>query len=119
MGAGIAREFKRRYPYMFEEYRDWCRNNIFRPGGYYLYKHTDPWILNFETQADRGGATMEYVEKCFVDFVLYYRDEGITSLAIPRIAAGLGGLEWEEVKWLLMDILDGIDIPVYVYEKRV
>lgn len=119
MSAGIAREFKQRYPYMYEEYRYRCRNNMFNPGGYYLYKDAEPWVLNFATQADRGGAKIEYVEKCFVDFISYYREEGISSLAIPRIAAGLGGLEWQDVKCLLIDILDDIDIPVYVYEKYV
>jgi len=35
MGAGIAREFKRQYPYMFKEYKRRCYNEILEPGGYY------------------------------------------------------------------------------------
>jgi hypothetical protein len=35
---------------------------------------------------------------------------------LPRIAAGLGGLEWDEVRQLMFRLLDPLPIPVYVYE---
>jgi predicted NAD-dependent protein-ADP-ribosyltransferase YbiA (DUF1768 family) len=46
-----------------------------------------------------------------------YLLEGITSLAMPRIASGLGGLEWRDVKRLIREILGPLTIPVLVYEE--
>lgn len=91
--------------------------NLFEPGGYFLKKDSEPWVLNLATQDSRGGAEIEFVEECLENFTDYYKEEGITSLAIPRIAAGLGGLEWEDVKELLNEVLGPLPIPIYVYEN--
>lgn len=117
MGAGIARDIKKRHPGMFREYKSLCHREQLLPGGYYLYKESEPWILNLATQDTLGGARIEYVEECLENFTEYYEQEGITSLAMPRVAAGLGGLQWEDVKKLLTDILGQLPISVYVYEN--
>ena len=114
MGAGVAREFKARFPGMFKEYRRRCHSGEFQTGGYYLEKKTTPWVLNLATQADLGGATLEYVSACFAAVAANFEEEGITSLAMPRIAAGLGHLEWDDV---IEEHLGVLPIPVIVYEK--
>ena len=50
MGAGIALDFRRRFPEMFEEYRRRCRQGTLRPGGALLWTQNDPWVLNLATQ---------------------------------------------------------------------
>ena len=40
MGAGIALEFKLRYPRMFTEYENRCRDGEIRIGSLWLYKPT-------------------------------------------------------------------------------
>jgi O-acetyl-ADP-ribose deacetylase (regulator of RNase III) len=42
--------------------------------------------------------------------------EGITSLAIPALATGVGGLDWNDVKPLIEANLGDLKIPIYVYE---
>jgi O-acetyl-ADP-ribose deacetylase (regulator of RNase III) len=41
--------------------------------------------------------------------------EGFNSLALPRLATGVGGLDWEQVKPLIESQLGDLDIPIYVY----
>jgi O-acetyl-ADP-ribose deacetylase (regulator of RNase III) len=41
--------------------------------------------------------------------------EGFGSLALPRLATGVGGLDWSEVKPLIASQLGDLDIPVFVY----
>ena len=117
MGAGIALDFKRRFPDMYKEYRRRCYKDMLNPGGYFLYKHSEPWVLNLATQASSLSAHIEYVEQCLGSLTNNYKSEGMKSLALPRIASGLGGLEWGEVKRLLIYHLDPLDIPVTVYEE--
>lgn len=51
MGKGIALEFKRRFPDMYEDYLRACEKGEVRLGKPYLYKRaTVPWILNFPTK---------------------------------------------------------------------
>jgi len=41
--------------------------------------------------------------------------ETIKSLALPRLATGVGGLEWKDVKPLIERHLGHLSVPVYVY----
>ena len=41
------------------------------------------------------------------------------SIALPRVATGVGGLDWDEVRPLIEQRLDGLEIPIYVYAKYV
>ena len=44
------------------------------------------------------------------------QDEGIQSVALPRLATGVGALDWTDVKPLIQQHLGGLGIPVLVYE---
>ena len=50
MGTGLAYDFKRFYPDMFEVYRELCRQDRFETGQLFLYKTAHKWILNFPTK---------------------------------------------------------------------
>ena len=119
MGAGIAVEFRRRYPNMYKEYRQRCHREELRPGDLFLWKDGTPWILNLATQDRTSGARFTFVEECLTRLARDYANEGIASLAMPRIAAGLGGLAWSEVRELIDFLLGPLPIPVFVYEEYV
>lgn len=42
-------------------------------------------------------------------------NEGVKSLALPRVATGVGGLDWKDVKPLIEKHLGHLSIPVFVY----
>ena len=44
------------------------------------------------------------------------KENDYKSLAITKIATGVGGLDWSDVKPMLEDSLADLDIPVYIYE---
>lgn len=117
MRNGVAVQFRLKFPKMYKQYKNLCHRNELNPGDVFLYKDSDPWVLNLATQADLGGAKLEYIEKCLEWIAENYKIEGIQSIAIPRIGAGLGRLNWREVKGIINRILDDMEIPVYVYEE--
>jgi O-acetyl-ADP-ribose deacetylase (regulator of RNase III) len=41
--------------------------------------------------------------------------EAFTSIALPRLATGVGGLAWEDVLPVIEERLGGLSIPVFVY----
>ena len=43
----------------------------------------------------------------------FYRP--VVSIALPRLACGLTGLDWNEVKPLIENQLGDLGIPVYIY----
>jgi len=45
----------------------------------------------------------------------FAQKEKLGSLALPRLACGVGGLNWDEVKQLIEKQLGDLNMPVYVY----
>ncbi|HPL67070.1 MAG TPA: macro domain-containing protein [Smithellaceae bacterium] len=118
MGKGIALEFRRRFPEMFEAYRKVCDEHKLRPGQILPYRIGQPWILNFAVKdAWKQPSRMEWVEACLERFVANYRKIGITSIAFPWIGAMNGGLPWEKVLGLMHSYLQPLtDIDVEIIE---
>lgn len=122
MGAGIAVGFKERYPAMYQEYRLRCKAapREFNPGDVFLWKEEDkPSIFNLATQEDywRSRATYENVEQCLLTMKTIANSEGVSSIAIPRIGTGYGGLSWKKVKPIIDRIYGNWSGILYVYEE--
>ena len=122
MGAGIALAFKHRFPEMFADYVRRCEAGEFKMGQPYVFtgeSSSDKWVLNFPTIGDDWGGTQIASIRDGLDYLRrHYREWGITSLAVPALGAGIGGLDWNEVRPILQDGLSALDIPVELYEPR-
>jgi hypothetical protein len=117
MGKGIALEFKRRFPEMHREYVRLCQRGEVRLGRPYLYAPLlGQWVLNFPTK-DHWRSRSKLTD--IVDGLRYlqahFADWGITSLAVPPLGCGEGGLEWRVVGPTLYRHLAQLDIPVELY----
>lgn len=121
MGKGVALVFKLRYPKMFEIYKDFCSQNpkLINIGKLWLYKgDTDvPWVLNFPTKFHwKYPSKMEYIEKGLRKFVDTYKEKEINSIAFPLLGTHNGGLDKQEVLFLMQSYLGKCDIPIEIYE---
>jgi len=118
MGKGLVLEFKKRFPDMFRDYVLLCKNKEIIVGHPYLYKLSTPWILNFPTKNTLAPSRLWYI----IDGLLYlknmYKTWGITSIAIPALGCGYGGLEWTKIQPIMDKYLEELDIPVEIYEPR-
>lgn len=120
MGKGIAKEFKRRYPEMFEEYKKKCEAGRFQTGHLLPYNipDSDRLVLNFPTKRHwRGRSKIEYIESGLEKFVRIYEEKGITSISFPMLGSSNGGLDWEtQVKPLMEKHLKDLPIKVMIHE---
>lgn len=103
MGAGIAAEFRRRYPAMWSVYSLRCRRNELRPGGLFAWDDpSDGWIYNLATQHGTGPrATLPAIQTSVQRMLAHARAAGVRRIGLPRIGCGLGGLDWTQVRRLL------------------
>lgn len=117
MGKGLALEFKRRFPDMFQDYQRRCFAKEVVPGKPYLYRRADPpWIINFPTKDHwLSPSKVEYIEHGLDYLAQRYREWGIESLAVPALGCGLGGLSWRSIGPLLYQRLQRFEIPVLLY----
>lgn len=110
MGAGIALEFKLRYPDMFLKYEEMCKNNEYKVGRPRLYNSKEKQILNFPTKNHwRAPSKIEWIEEGLKYFACNYKKAGIKSIAFPKLGTSNGGLKWEKVKPLMEKYLSDLD----------
>jgi O-acetyl-ADP-ribose deacetylase (regulator of RNase III) len=55
------------------------------------------------------------VNHCLKALCKTIETEKFKSVALPRLATGVGGLDWKDVKPLMEKHLGHLSIPVYVY----
>lgn len=117
MGAGIALEFRLRYPDMYEKYVELCKQKQIKIGKLWLYKSNDHWILNFPTKDDwKDDSKIEYLEKGLQKFVDTYKEKGITSVAFPVLGANHGNIDEETSIDVMKKYLGNCDIPIEIYQ---
>lgn len=117
MGKGIALEFKRRFPLMFEEYQALCKKGEVKPGQPYLYRDlSGASILNFPTKDNwRSPSKLSYIREGLKWFRESYNELGITSIAFPPLGCGNGGLSWDVVGPEMYQALKDIPIEIEIY----
>ena len=116
MGAGIALEFKLRYPEMFKDYVDRCERREVKVGEPYLFRECgDPWILNFPTKKHwKYHSKLEWIQQGLEHFVLHCQENGVTSIAFPMLGTSNGHLDWADVKNLMEHYLGALSINVQI-----
>jgi len=122
IGAGIAKTFRAQYPAMYDAYRAKCtvEPRQFNLGDSFLWKDPQqPWVFNLGTQGRywHGRASYEAIETALRTMWHQADAEGIHALAIPRNAAGYGGLSWRKVRAIIEQVFDDWSGRLYVYEE--
>ncbi len=117
MGKGIALEFKRRYPEMYDEYVEKCKAGEVKVGKPYVYNNADGMkILNFPTKDHwRSPSRLSYVIDGLNWFIKHYEEYEIKSIAFPALGCGNGGLSWEAVGSVMYNKLCDLPIDVEIY----
>jgi len=116
MGAGLALEYQLRYPKMYQDYVDRCKQKAVITGRPYLYKgYETTWIMNFATKNHwKYPSKIEWIEQGLDYFVKNYERGGITSIAFPKLGCENGGLNWNDVQNLMEKYLQNISLEVYI-----
>lgn len=74
----------------------------------------DSKLGNSENMEEK--ATSEYLKEALEKTVDFLRTQSQVSIAFPRICAGLGGMDWEEVKSIFQSI-DSEGLEIYLIEN--
>lgn len=121
MGAGVAVGFKERYPAMFEEFKRRCKAKPpeFVLGSVFLWREEGKLaVFNLGTQPrPNRGATYPVVEAALKALRAAADEAGIRSIAMPRIAAGYGGLSWKKVRAQIESVFADWPGVMYVYDE--
>jgi len=121
MGRGIALQFKNAFPDNFEAYVRACKREEVQPGRMFVFETgmmRPKYIINFPTKRHwRGKSRMEDIETGLIALVDEIKTRQISSIAVPPLGSGLGGLHWPNVRDRIEGALKDLsDVDVIVYE---
>lgn len=122
MGAGVALEFKNRYPEMFKAYVKVCKENGIAPGKPYVWEEVDLFsrciIINLPTKIHwKNPSEYEYIEQDLLWLKDYLMDKGEGCVVtLPALGCGHGGLDWGIVKKQIVYYLGDLRAKILVFE---
>lgn len=107
MGKGVALEFKRRFPANFRAYAAACKRGEVGIGRMLVVSTLElspRWIINFPTKQHwRNPSRTGWIYVGLLDMVWQVRARKITSIAIPALGCGNGGLNWSHVEPMIRE----------------
>lgn len=122
MNRGLARKLHERFPTMVTAFREWCQETNPEPGQVWLWGDANKvQVVNMITHegdddpARVGRPTKIAIHRAFRALNKLILEERFKSVAMPRIGAGDGGMDWHEVRGMMDSQLGELLIPLFVY----
>ena len=122
--TGLALSLREHAPALYKDFRHYCQSTHPKSGGLWTWTGADGRrIVNLFTQdgaeghhgGKPGKATLSNVRHAMKALRAEIEAQKISSLALPRLATGVGGLAWDDVRPVVYEHLADAGIPVYVY----
>lgn len=123
--TGLALSLREMWPSMYKDFRHYYQTHHPKAGEVWAWAGADgKRILNLLTQepakdhdSNPGKANLENVNHALKDLRKWIEAEGVKSIALPRLATGVGGLSWDQVYPLIQKHLGDLNVKVYIYSK--
>ena len=122
MGRGIALQFKKKFPDNFAAYKRACDANELTLGNVLVFDTGEMfnprYIINFPTKNHwRAKSRIEDIATGLEALVRAVNDRKISSIAIPPLGCGLGGLDWADVRPMIVRAFEELpDVQALVFE---
>lgn len=121
--TGLALSLREEQPDLYKDFRHYCKVHSPKPGKAWEWKNGEgTTVVSLFTQSPATGhgghpgkAHLNDVNHSLKELSKMAVSEKFASIALPKLATGVGGLDWEDVKSLVHQHLGGLGIPVYVY----
>lgn len=121
---GLAKALRERWPMMHKDYRHYAHQTHPKPGEIWEWGGFGARIYNLLSQEGShdhgsrpGKATAANVNHVLRRLRHALEKEKLKSLAMPRLATGVGGLDWDEVLPLIEKHLGDLDTTVFLYSN--
>lgn len=122
MGKGIALQVKQRWPEVDRAYRAASKRGDVVLGQMHVVERGGlgegpRFVINFPTKDHwRSPSKLSDIEEGLTELRTLVAKLAITSIAVPPLGCGNGGLNWDDVRPLIeaaLGDLDGVDVAVY------
>jgi O-acetyl-ADP-ribose deacetylase (regulator of RNase III) len=120
LGTGLALKISKKWPDVQQQFKKYVRNHSFDGGDIFVVQATEtrPGVIYIATQPDMYHAKINYLNKGLRNLAKYSTQKEIESIALPKMGAGLGKLDWvKDVRSLMLNHLTDSKTQFIVYEE--
>jgi len=123
---GLARALREKWPALYKDFRHYVKTHAPKPGGLWAWMGADGQrVVSLFTQEPApaqgvhpGRATLQHVGHALKALHQLAVQEQWSSLALPRLGTGVGGLDWKDVEPLVRQHLGKLDARVIIYSSH-
>ena len=101
MAGGLARQFATRFPAIVPAYEQACRDNSI-VNGQAVTDRSGMIIYNFPTMLGWNPSTLAVIRQGLANLHAWSDAHPDLVIAIPKIGSGIGGLNWQDVRPLIV-----------------
>ncbi|MBX3172371.1 MAG: Appr-1-p processing protein [Candidatus Eremiobacteraeota bacterium] len=119
---GLALALREQWPSLSKDFRHYCQSSHPQPGGLWMWHGPGVHIANLLTQESAydhgskpGQARLEFVGHALRQLAGELEREKVASIALPKLATGVGRLDWNEVRPLVEKHLGSLQTRVILY----
>ncbi len=121
---GLALSLRKLYPSMSKDFRHYCQLDNPSPGEIWTWAGADrKRIVNLmiqepapNKQGHPGKASTPNLNSALRELRHLIEQEKFSSIALPKLATGVGGLDWKkDVLPLIERHLGDLNVPIYLY----
>lgn len=121
---GLALAIRESWPALYKDFRHFCHTHHPKVGSLWTWAGTGGTkvvcLFTQEAPASEhshpGKSSIQNVHHCFKELKKLVEKEGFKSLALPKVATGVGGLSESDVTALINEDLGDLSIPIYFYK---
>jgi O-acetyl-ADP-ribose deacetylase (regulator of RNase III) len=123
MGKGIALQFKENFKVNYNAYVEACKRGQVQIGKMLVVRDSslqgERVIINFPTKTEwYKKSQYNFIEEGLKDLVRVLEEYQISSVALPPLGCGHGGLSWEKVKRLIEKYLQNSPAKAIVFQPN-
>lgn len=123
--SGLALSLRDMWPSLYKDYRHYYQTHHPKEGEAWTWAGADgKRVINLLTQksglghsAIPGKASLENVNRTLKELRKIIENENLNSVALPKLACGVGGLEWEDVYPLIQKHLGDVSAKIFIYTQ--
>ena len=118
MNDGLALATKRLYQDIYLEYKTVCDKGYLNRGTPYLYRYSGfRWFLLFPTKRQQDQlSNIDDIRDGLQWIIENQKNLFMSQIALPALGCGLGGLNWKDVKPIIIEGLSQFEGQIEIYE---
>lgn len=120
MGAGLAAQFRDRFPGLEQWYKAECAQGAVKPGMVREYETPIVTILCAATKDHwKEKSNPQWVNACYANIRIFLdlRGDLDASIGVPLLGAGLGGIKPAHSEYMACAMLADLPHDIYLYTR--